>query len=1077
MNASQNLIWEKYKNLFIDSINDEIDFFKKPNTLQATIDAGLSLLAGLASTYKTLLRSNASGKLDENEINSFVRTDENCKYILKSASASLDSDVASLLMCSCLNGTVPDLNQLSDDFDLTTNNIVLSNDGSKKDDTDFYVSCLYLINYVIACVIDLIESYEIPSVYRTRWLQKMCRYLAAYIKTFVKASKKSYSDLLEMVQSIKIIDALMISVVSASYVYLANRKKLQDDSMTQLNDDIKDRSCEALVEDAFDESPTTSALGKIDINKINACDVEDDVEVPTSSISDVYVTCNEKAKISESINPVISPKIITDAIVENKTTKSFVSLVSPNANVNASSKIATLDSSILYSPVAGTVKNVVTNKIYVKDLIDPDNSSVTDITNELVENYKTLFETIEFIKDYNENALYPIRLYNAGSLKVSDYVSIRDQHNSMLSSYNVRLDSYNKNVQSISTYENIKARLEDEDLTGIKDEIDDENDELLKFIKTDNDNAINSQYNTISVSTDYELFDFYISILSSINSSSNITEIEKSFSDLISGFAEKRYVIEKNREARIKDLITSYVKKLANDTSSTNYFDKLYAQYSKSKDVDSVKAFLSDLELKNTALTSTVKTQIITSTLYLFNFWLSTKVLNEKYKASSTNLKDNLSVEYAVIKKFLDDQWTGYYSILSKNEDLQAYLKNMANFSAYVEVEEDGVTYKAYYVIDSSTCYNGVDSDIKPDTKDDVKTLKYWIKYFSKITLIGAVGIGWSSGLVLPTGPVMLPVIYIPIVPIMTDYGCIVVGTTVCGVYACPFVLYVNMSNVNRSVINVNLSSIKNEIKSLKAEANSMLKTLKTELITPIMQNIKSELTPIKQDIDYTNSLLTENTSNKPVLKVKTVDSYAKWEAERDKLLAKKTKLIEKKKALQVKYKALYDFQTTGKLNVDESSDSDVKKINVIQESMNKKLSKVDALMDKIDLTLGAMPSALAPNSINFGMTPKNPKPVISIDKDLTSLINDTALGNVLKLHKKSKEDLASINYTPKSSMNLTDYYKTIKTTVNTIITNEPLPTYEKLSVTNVGFMLFANKMAVTGAKTFGIPGMSPLPL
>jgi hypothetical protein len=133
-------------------------------------------------------------------------------------------------------------------------------------------------------------------------------------------------------------------------------------------------------------------------------------------------------------------------------------------------------------------------------------------------------------------------------------------------------------------------------------------------------------------------------------------------------------------------------------------------------------------------------------------------------------------------------------------------------------------------------------------------------------------------------------------------------------------------------------------------------------------------------------------------------------------------------------------------------------------------------LIDKVDKLIGTLPTALPPNSINFGATLKNPKLVIEIETNTNSNIDTGILDNIFAKHKKTKEDLMKKNFKPVPKSNLKNYYKIIKTSMNLIVTSEPYPTYDRLTPTNLGFLKFAKVFVEKGAKTFGIPGQLPLP-
>jgi hypothetical protein len=85
------------------------------------------------------------------------------------------------------------------------------------------------------------------------------------------------------------------------------------------------------------------------------------------------------------------------------------------------------------------------------------------------------------------------------------------------------------------------------------------------------------------------------------------------------------------------------------------------------------------------------------------------------------------------------------------------------------------------------------DENLSPKSKYGYGDILYWLKYCSFATLAGLT-VQWPAGLIVPV-VVPFPVVYIPIKPIQTNYGFIVVGLSICGLYIFPWVLFVNYSS------------------------------------------------------------------------------------------------------------------------------------------------------------------------------------------------------------------------------------------------------------------------------------------
>lgn len=991
MNASFKKTWEKQKQLLQDNVKEEINFFKKPVSLEVIINDGILLLTTFSNVYLEKLKSSVPTYVLN--IEDYIKTNDQAKYLIKISSNIQSKDFITLIS-ACSDDTSFDsemVNSINVNFDDSIDLIKLSEIHQLQNDVEFYIFCLYFINYLIFLIIDAIQNVEIPSLYRTKYLQNLLKTYAAYMKQYMRKYKNESKEIYDILKSLATIDALVISIVGASYFYLSNRKKSQQNSLDNVNKFLSDNMCSINTIETINPSTSTSSIDKIDINYINVCDSLEEDESPTLPIINEEFSCESLETKQEIIDPILMPDLITNAFIENKTSKLFSSSVSLYSHVTTSSSIATLDASTIYSPIEGFISKLSKNKIYIKDISDYDETDIEKITNKLSDNYKKIFDIIEFIKKYNVYLSYPIMLSNPGNVRYNKFSNIRSQHTTYNNIHQSNLTDYTNKVQDITKCDNITSYLESGNVDEIKFKIDKETEELLKKIKNINDTAYNTLYNTIPVSSDYVLFDYYMLLYTQLNTSPNLTEIEKLLKYKILEFKDNRNNIENSKSTNKEILI-----------------------------------------------------------------------------------KDSLKLEYSWIKIFLDEQWKQYSAINDENIKIQNYLSQLNMFSGYGVVEEDGIKYRSYNITDATNCDKNIDEVVKPNTENDLYTYKYWLKYLSYITLVGSTDLlSWSTGLILPTGPVKLPVIYTPIIPIKTAYGFILIGLTICGIYVCPFITYNNMTLSHKSITGVSgIISIKDEIQSIKNEINHILSTLKVNVINPILQNIKDELTPIKEQIITIRNDIKTHNAIKPNNIKNDIDKYEKWEEKSVDYKNKYKDLNTKKFKLQLKYKIVKDFGINDKIN---STDTSIEKINSTKKTMNNKLDRINSLIDKIDSIISALPTALAPNSINFGSTIKNPKLVIQIETDTDVNIDTNVLDNIFTKHKKSNEDLMKHNFDPTYN-NLQDYYKIIKSSMNVISPNEPYPTYDRISPTNLGFLNFAKRFVKKGAKTFGIPGQPPFP-
>jgi len=1078
MNTSQTKYWNKSKKKFSDNIRDEVNYFKKPVSLETIINSGLILLSTISNRYLEKLRSNLLSDIEKEKINAFIRNSDQANLIKKYATDVQNSKLFSKILNNC-EVTEHDNEEILDitdsDFDEVVNSIKLDNINTKQSEIEFLIFCLYFINYLVFLIIDSIQNYETPSVFRTKYLRDLSRTFASYMKSYMKKLGKNFKEIIDIIDSIKIIDALVASIIGASYFYITNRKKTQAASIDSINNSILNNECQDKIQDAFDINLDIYKLDTISINDVNVCDNIDEEESPSLPLIDDQVSCEVSEVVQEESSPLLVPDTVINAIIENKKSSFMNVLVATNSYVTNLTKIATLDSSVIYSPVEGYIDKIEKNKIYVRDISDVDTSDLEKTTTQLSKDYTDLYEIVDFLKKFNVNCLFPIMITNPGKLKNLTYIGVRDQFEDVVISYELQQDLYNDKIQSISKYENIKPYLDSDNIVLVKDKIEKETDDFLNVIKAYNKNASDSLYNNIPIPSDYELFDYYISLLTKLNTSLSLTEIEKTLKIKLTEFTEARYVLEKNKESALKSLISEKTKKLEKGISTGDYFNKIYRTYKENGNITDVKNYLNGLSTKNKKLKPTEKTELVNSIMYLFEFWLMTADISKKYVTTSRDLISRLNEEASWFKTFLNSQWENYEKIKSDIINIQDYLSKYDIFNGYTVKEENSVNYRVYTLSDNINCKGVTDSVTNPDTSDDLYSMKYWAKYFSFITLASVIDvIDWSTGLILPTGPVMLPVIYVPITSIKTSYGFIIIGLSICGVYFTPFVVYNNMTLSTKSIITPDIISIKEEIKSITREINNIKTTVKTALVSSILKNIKDEISPVKQEIADLRNIMKSHKTNKPVLNKKNVKEYGEWEIKTILYNKKYAELNSKKFKLQIRYKVVSGFGLSGKINSSEN-DASIEKIKSIDNSSKVKLEKLNKLIDKIDSTLAKLPTALAPNSVNFGATLKNPKLVVQIDTDTNASINDSLLDSIFAKHKKKNEDLMSKNFKPVTNDNLKQYYNIIKTSINLIIPNEPYPTYDRLEATNLGFVNFTTKFVKKGARSFGFPGMPPL--
>jgi hypothetical protein len=150
------------------------------------------------------------------------------------------------------------------------------------------------------------------------------------------------------------------------------------------------------------------------------------------------------------------------------------------------------------------------------------------------------------------------------------------------------------------------------------------------------------------------------------------------------------------------------------------------------------------------------------------------------------------------------------------------------------------------------------------------------------------------------------------------------------------------------------------------------------------------------------------------------------------------------------------------------------------ENSLNSKLDGLVSLVEKVSSILVPLPITLQPETANFGLTLKNPKPVIQISDKLDEDVNQPVLDGITNTFKVKNDTLGTSNFKSSLSgtiMNSGAYRKALKTANLLIIKSDPFPKYENLKPLNVQWASFLlQKWVPTGAKSFGIPSQNPLP-
>ncbi|MFA5152665.1 MAG: hypothetical protein WC554_08915 [Clostridia bacterium] len=1078
-------------------------FFSKPTNLIAIAIAGTTLLNELLKKLKKKSITNTNLDTEnQKELLKYLKNNQLTKNILNYASNNLDEDYLSDILLACERGDTKEiditgdnfLNAISDinDIDLkvsenrfaTLNNLALKGISI----TESLLPFALLIIYIIQLTKKLITRSEHPSKYRLKYIQKLIRITIGLMKV---QSEKKFTEQLDI---LKQIDSFLVAFSLATFLYIKNRQILQKRSRETLIEIASTQACnvDTNIEPIDVEIIPKTLSIPTNMSEFN-CPVNLDNTIapkePFESKQENF-TCNvfEGEQTYKDASEKID--LTTKAIIQNfRKNETLISTITVNSHVNVKTVVGALSGTLVFAPVEGYIDSIETNKIVIRDIEDTSEDYLNEQINLLSKDYARLNDIKLFINDYFIPSLYPVML----SISIVDDTSTKDVNKNVASvfqsvqkSYNILKKNYDKEIQDMTSEANVKKHVENETLNVIKKDIDDLQEAFYKNIKTLKLSADNASKITKAKPEEYTLLEYYLYNLSeSLNAIENPNDIEKTYKDKINEIIIKRYFLDKYKLKDIENKLNNFIKDLEKGISLGNWFDKMFDQYNKAKSnkLKSVKNWLINIGNKNNKLEQTEKDALINKIMYLFSFYLQIKSLTKKYTLDKKfTSKDETIKEGIFIDKYFGDLWKELDSLLIDIDNITKNIDGLSLFSIYSITEINNEPYRLYSIVDEPTCSLPDDITFIPGTGYDSK--RYWLKYCAFATLASVTNpaTGWSTGFPPPIGPIPFPVIYIPIKPIMTKYGFIVIGLSICGIYIFPWTLFANLSSGYNTPLGDPTKALRNEVKTLKKELTLQLSNLKRNVLKNYLDKTKKEIDDKTAQIDTAKEvikLVKEQKPKKPSpatnkQKAEYLQTYEEWVQYNASLKEQLLTLKTKRWTLEKKYKIVFQAYTIG-----SSLKGSTEPIEKNEEVIAKQYDKLDILTDKIDNILAPLPIAMKPNSANFGMTLKNPKPITNIAKDLNENINAEVLNNLTKPFTLKNEDLMSADYSAKLSNSIINYkkYRTTLSAANMqIVVKDAFPAYQNLKLVNIPWVSFLYKDFVKiGAKQYGFPGQNPL--
>lgn len=997
---------------------------------------------------------------------------------------------------------------------------------------------LFLFAFIILEVKKLITESEHPSGYRGKYLQRLIRYLSAMLKAEVEgakagvnALKKSMQGSIEQIKntlkSLKIIDAIIIAVLAATIIYINNRKKHQKDSLNEISDKAKKLTCEEQNLEPFDPSINTkpisldvslnfnnitSSILNLDVSTLNTCPIDKSNEpiIPhqpfeskLNNMTNCEITQTPPNLGSQStdvettdLSDAKGLELATKAIYQNISKEMFNTLVKVNQFIDTNTVLGTLDGNDVYSPINGIVTNVYKDNIIISNISDPKTDPMEQLIKQTQDLYKELNDTKLFLKDFYINSLYPVMLNNAPSIDVSlsksqlsniTYITggVTDRFSIIKNDYESLKSTYENNVKSIVGKDNITEKSNNDDLNSIKIALD--NQELTFFdnIQILSERGINESKITLPLKSEYTLLDYYFLLYQDVLSNYDLNEIIIPFRDELSNIITERIFIDKWDLNKVQNKINEMCNKISSGTylqNNTDYYNQMINKYNETHNINDVSIYVNSLVSTDNSTYSTDDIQKTESKImYIFDFTLNIiQDISLGYKPKLTK-KQELSKESSFIETYFKTLYKRYKEEIPKElNDVLSKIKNRGKSPVtYTLIKKDDEQYRYYSSGKKRDCpilIEENDDYTSPFSKYGYGDIEYWNKYCTFATLASATNpiTGWATGVPPPTGPILLPIVYIPLTVVEQKWGVIVIGLTICGMWVYPFVLIVNFSMLFHIPFIDPVVLIEATIDAVKTEITNTITMLKQITIKGYLDDLKNQLDGKNSEIKNLRDRQKAHKFNKPRKdkgKINYAINYAiqlsAWTEDEISMTTQMISLNTEKLGLELKYAAVYAVYNDSPPK--ENDDEKVKSIQKTQEKNNKLFEYLKTLVESIDAFIMPLPNATMPVSASFMFTLKNPKPLVHISDELSDNVNKGEIDKIMEMFRLKSDDFMNPNF---KSIDWKKYTDALKLAMFVLIKKDAFPKYENLKITNIPWIYFLyNDFVPTGKSCFGFPG------
>jgi len=1112
-------------------------FFDTPDSLKLLNETALKSLREFAEKLGIdLSKLFPSLDLDNlNDIKNKLRESDAANAILTASSDATDNDILNqlLIKCECLNSADPgseaiealklleeiEIGQGAESFiagleeasDLANElRAQIENYANQALDTLLpYAAAALLVFYIIKLIIDTLTNTDFPSRFRIKYIGRLIRNTLAGIWEIPGTLWENLKSML------KKMDILAVAVALTTVAYLYFLKESQADA----EKDISALDCSAFVDkqnelldidaDGSYDTPdnpmeTTGDVSEVDCELVNI-DEEIVPIIPYLSQLEGF-NCEiaaEEAK-EEEIEGEGETDLVTGVIIDNRTENPLIPILTIGDQVTTQTIIGTLGDRSVYAPMDGYISTFDSSIVTLSDTTEPEEDFLSSNINALNEKYTEQNNLKMFLKKWYVVSLYPIMMgkspltdgeYTKEEKDAKKYNSMRKRFDKIKKEWQKINDNYEKNIKKLTGGDNVETHCEDETLEQLKQDIDNEEEQVNKYLRTIRDRAVNIAKVTKPKSNEFEMIEYYLFELSlELNAIKEPNEYEKTYRDEINKFVNQRYVIDGWEPEKIEEKGNELLDDLEKGITLGNWWQKGVEKYKENKKMSDVDVWLINLGDENTKLEDLERELLISKLSFLYEFYFNIEANTEEYKdLKEADNKEQVEKEGSYIANFFGTLWKRFEDLPEEIKEIEIVLDDLAIFSPYtIYTDPSTLQQSRYYILipASAECFpSGSDGGVEAGFSD----YTYWLKYCTFATLASVLNPvkGWSTGWLGPPKPIKFPTIYIPIKPIATQYGFIVIGLTITGIWFFPMVLMVNYSTGYAMPILDPTSLVKNQIEKLKKKISKSLSALKTTTLEKYLKNKKKEIAKQEKEVENVSKDLEDHKAKRVADTKKNEEKYLKWKTELTKIQIEEKEVKLELFKLQTQHQIVQDSIRSGiATKTNDVADKGLKSIQDSESLINKQFDALDSLADKLDNIVAPLPTTLKPNTANFGITLKKPIPVVSIDSEIDDNINQEGVDKIADKFEVNNESFMSKKATFDYSKYLTALsagalaglsFKGVLDLLKSgdvpgLVTQDPFPAYENLTVTNIPWVKFLYTDYVpTGAKIYGFPGQLPL--